>query len=101
MCNLGTADAHASNGDSGVVASSSQILNAIKSMKGDFDSRFDGLFSAIEGIQSELEAVSVHVTEAEDRISANQGDVASLKTQNNTMKEAMEELVSKVYDLEN
>lgn len=98
-CGSGMADA--SNGDSGAVASSSQILNAISALKEDFVLRFDGLFSAIEGIQSELKAVSVRVTEAEDRISANQDDVTSLKTQTNTMKAAIEELVSKVDDLEN
>lgn len=97
----GMAGANASNGDSDVVASSSSILNAISAMKGEFVLRFDGLFSAIEGIQSELKAVSVRVTEAEDRISTNQDDVASLKTQSNTMKAAIEELVAKVDDLEN
>lgn len=94
----------ANNGDSEVVASSaspSPILDAISAMKGDFGRRFDGLFSAIEGIQSDLRAVAVRVTEAEDRISTNQDDVASLKTQTSTMKATIEELVSKVDDLEN
>lgn len=95
------ADAFASNGDSDVVASSSPILSAINAMKGEFVLRFDGLLSAIEGMQSDLKAVSVRVTEAEERISTNQDDVASLKTQTNTMKAAIEELVSKVDDLEN
>lgn len=45
--------------------------------------------------------MSVCVTEAENRISTNQNNVASLKTQNNNMKAAIEELVSKVDDLEN
>ena len=95
------ADATTSNGDSGVAASSSPILSAINAMKGEFVLRFDGLLSAIDGMQSDLKAVSVHVTEAEERMSTNQDDVASLKTQTNTIKVAIEELVSKVYDLEN
>ncbi|KAM7372593.1 hypothetical protein PAMP_009751 [Pampus punctatissimus] len=86
----GLADANASIGDSEVEASSNPILNAISAMKGDFVQRFDALFSAIEGIQSDLKAMSARVTEAEDRISTNQDDVASLKTQTNTMKATIE-----------
>ena len=55
----------------------------------------------IEGMQSDLKAVSVRVTEAGERISTNRDNVTSLKTQTNTMKAAIEELVSKVDDSEN
>lgn len=41
------------------------------------------------------------MTEAEDRISTNKDDLASLKTQTTNMKAAMEELALKVDDLEN
>ena len=99
--NPGMADANASNGDSDVAASSSPILNAISALKEDFALRFDGLFSAIKGIQCDMKAVSLRVTEAEDRISTNEDDVASLKTQTSTMKAVIEELVSKVDELEN
>ena len=97
----GMADANANNVDSVIVDSSNPILNAISAMKGEFVLRFDGLFSAIEGIHSDFKAMSSRVTEAEDRISTNQDDVASLKTQTSTIKAAIEELVSKVDDLEN
>ncbi|MEQ2191951.1 hypothetical protein XENOCAPTIV_004808 [Xenoophorus captivus] len=95
------ADANASNGDSDAAATSSSILNAISELNEEFTLRIDGLFSAIKGIQGDLKAVSLRVTEAEDRISTNQDEVASLKTQTSTMKAAIEELVSKVDDLEN
>ncbi|KAK5604873.1 hypothetical protein CRENBAI_008131 [Crenichthys baileyi] len=45
------ADANASNGNSDAAASSSSILNAIIELKEEFTLRFDGLFSAIKGIQ--------------------------------------------------
>ena len=70
LCGLGPANSNASNEDSDVEASRSQILNAIHTIKVDFISRFDG--STIQGLQGELKAVSVRVTEAEDRISSNQ-----------------------------
>lgn len=61
------------------LASPNQILNAIHTMKEDFVSRFDTLLGAIQGIQGELKAVSVRVTDAEERISTNQDDINSLK----------------------
>lgn len=70
-------------------------------MKEDFVSQFDGLLNAIQGLQGELKAVMVHVTEAEDRISTNQDDIASLLTQNTTTRKAIDELVLKVDNLEN
>ncbi len=100
-CGPGATSSNASNGDSATEANSSQILKAINTMKGEFVSRFDGLFRAIWGIQDELKVVSVRVTEAEDRIGTNEDDIPSLKSQNTTMKAAIEELVSKVDDLEN
>ena len=81
--------------------SSGQILNAIHTMKEDFVSRFDGLLGAIQGVQSELKALTGRMTEAEDRISTNEDDLTSMKTQTSTMKAAMDELVLKVDDLEN
>lgn len=100
-CGVELVDANASNEDLDVAASPSQILNAIGTLKEDIVSRFDGLLSAIQGVQGELKAMSSCVTEAEDRISTNQDDITSLKTQTNTMKATIEELVSKVDDLEN
>lgn len=47
----GTADAIASHGDSDVAASSRPILNTIRTMKGGFALRFDGLFAVFEGKQ--------------------------------------------------
>lgn len=61
-------------------------------------SRFDGLLNAIQGVKSELIVVTVHVTEAENRISANQDDIESLQAQNAAMKATMEKLVRKVDD---
>jgi len=69
-------------------------------MKEDFVSRFDGLLSAIQGVQVDLKAVTVRVTEAEDRISTNEDDVAALLAQNTAMKTTVDELVLKVDDLE-
>ncbi|KAJ4945496.1 hypothetical protein JOQ06_023180, partial [Pogonophryne albipinna] len=78
-----------------------KVLTAIQAMKEDFVSRFDGLFSAIQGVQVDLKAVTVRVTGAEDRISTNEDDVAALLAQNTAMKTTVEELVLKVDDLEN
>ncbi|KAK1886262.1 Cingulin-like protein 1 [Dissostichus eleginoides] len=70
-------------------------------MKEDFVSRFDGLLGAIQEVQVDLKAVTVRITEAEDRISTNEDDVAALLAQNTAMKTTVEELVLKVDDLEN
>ncbi|KAI4799944.1 hypothetical protein KUCAC02_016482 [Chaenocephalus aceratus] len=78
-----------------------KVLTAIQAMKEDFVSRFDGLFSALQGVQVDLKAVTVRVTEAEDRIATNEDDVAALLAQNTAMKTTVEELVLKVDDLEN
>lgn len=65
-------------------------------MKEEFASRFHGLFSAIQGVQGELKALTGRMTEAEDRISTSEDDVAFLKTQTASMKAAMEGLVLKI-----
>ena len=70
-------------------------------MKEDFTSRFDGLLSAIQGVQGELKALSGRMTRAEVRISTDEDDLTSLKIQTTSMKTAMGELVLKVDDLEN
>lgn len=93
LCGPGPANSNASKEDSDAVASRSQILNAIHTIKVDVVSGFDG--NAIQGLQGELKAVSVRVTEAEDRIRSNQDDIASLMTQTNSMKAAIEELIFK------
>lgn len=77
--------------------SSGQILDAIHTVKEDFVSRFDGLPGAIRGVQGELKALTC-MTEAEEKISINEDDLASLKTQSTNMKAAMDELVLKVDD---
>lgn len=82
-------------------ANPNEILSAIHTMKEEFVLRFDSLLGAIQGIQGELKAVSVRMTDAEERISTNQDDINSLRAQSNTMKVALEELVLKVDDLEN
>lgn len=88
----------ASNDDT---TSSGQILDAIHTLKEDFVSRFNGLLGAIRGVQGELKALTGQMTEAEELISINEDDLASLKTQSTNMKAAMEELAFKVDDLEN
>ena len=70
-------------------------------MKEDFTSRFDGLLSAIQGVQGEHKASTGGMTKAEDRISTDEDDLTSLKIQTTSMKTAMAELVLKVDDLEN
>ena len=56
---------------------------------------------AIQGVQVDLKAVTVRVTEAQDRISTNEDEFAALLVQNTAMKTTVEELVLKVDDLEN
>lgn len=84
-----------------LITNTDQILIAIQAMKEDIMSRFDGPLNAIQGVKSELKAVIVRVTEAEDRISSNDDDTTSLQTQNAAMKATMEKLVLKTDDLEN
>lgn len=59
-----------------------KIIGAIDSLRKDFGTRLDGLLNAIKGVQGDLNILTTRLTEAEDRISTNEDDVASLKAQN-------------------
>ena len=85
----------------GVTTDSNKILTAIQALKDDFAARLDGLLSAVQGLKADVKAVIVRVTEAEDRIGANQDDIASLLADNTSMKATIKELAFKVDDLEN
>lgn len=95
-----SAELACSNANNDDKASFGQILDAIRTLKDDFVSRFDGLFNTIQGVQGELKTLAGRMTEAEDRVSTNEDDIASLITQTTTMKAAMKELALKVDDLE-
>lgn len=70
-------------------------------MKDDFLSSFDGLLHAVQGVQTDLKEITIRVNEAEDQISTNQDDIASVEAENAAMKAAVKELMLKVDDLEN
>lgn len=97
----GSAELACSNANNDDKVSSGQILDAILMLKNDFVSRFDGLFNAIQGVQGELKTLAGWMTEAEDRVSTIEYDIASLLTQTTTMTAAMKEIAQKVGDLEN
>ena len=69
-----------------VTTDSSEILTAIRALKDDFVARFDGLLNAMQGLKAGVKAITVRVTEAEDRISTNQDDITSLLADNMAMK---------------
>lgn len=76
-----------------MVANSSQgpILVAVQTMINE---------RSVQSIRDELKLATEWLTEAEDRISTNQGDIKPLRTQHTTVKSAMEELQLKISDLE-
>uniref|UniRef100_A0A087YS91 L1 transposable element RRM domain-containing protein n=1 Tax=Poecilia formosa TaxID=48698 RepID=A0A087YS91_POEFO len=81
--------------------STNDLVAAINSMKDDFVKRFDSLLTAIQGVQSDIRIVAARVTQAEDRISANEDSVASLQADNTATKTTIEALQLKIDDLEN
>ncbi|KAK7912682.1 hypothetical protein WMY93_012893 [Mugilogobius chulae] len=84
-----------------IPVNSNEIVGAIDSLRMDFGSRLDGLMNAIKGVQGDLNTLTTRLTEAEDRISTNEDEVVSLRTQNNDLKAAVNKLEVKVDDLEN
>lgn len=66
----------------------------------DFASTFGRLLNAIQGVRCKLKAVTVRVTEVEDRIRTNHDNISSLQPQNADLIATMEKLVLKVYKFE-
>lgn len=56
------------------------------------------MLCTIQGIKGELRAVSLFMTNAEERISTNQDDINYIRAQSNMMKVAKDKLVLKVDD---
>ncbi|KAL7831314.1 hypothetical protein SRHO_G00308170 [Serrasalmus rhombeus] len=80
---------------------SSEILQAIQTMKDDFTSRFDKLFTAIQNVQQELHAHETRMSEAKSRVSTSEVNIESLQKQTEKMEATIKALTLKVDDLEN
>lgn len=78
-----------------------KILTAIQALRDDFVLRFDGLLNAMQALTADVKAITLRVTAAEDRLSTNQDDIASLLAGNMAMKATIKELAFKIDDLEN
>lgn len=77
------------------------ILEAIAVLKKNFDSKFDGVLAAINGIKSDFKDFSGRLEQAEDHIGAMEDDITGEKTKIVTLERQVSELTSKVDDLEN
>lgn len=77
------------------------ILEAIKALKNDFGSKFDGVLTAIHEIKSDFKDFSGRLVQAENRIGDVEDEIAGEKTKIAALEKRVSELTSKVDDLEN
>ena len=99
--NISTMDAGSSSPNTdGGENRSNPVLDAIKDLKTEFSSRFDGVLAAIAGIRKEVDDCVARVTDTETRISDAEDTVNSLKSKVLILDKTNKELEAKVLGLE-
>lgn len=81
-------------------ATTQPILEAIRDLKTDFCSRFDGVLTAIEGVRKEVGQCLEHVKSAETCISETEDAVSSLVARVRSLENKNKDMEDKIVDLE-
>ena len=81
-------------------ATTQPILEAIRDLKPDFCSRFEGVLAAIEGVRKEVGECLEHVKSAETHISETEDAVSDLAAKVRSLENKNKVLEDKIVDLE-
>lgn len=80
---------------------STDIMQAIKSLKHDFYTEISGVLTAIKDVQANIHECNGHITQAEERVSSAEDSISGLQTKVSALKRKVKFLEMKADDLEN